>query len=67
MNAGTKLTVTYALSLVGIFIFTVGYLRHEPSIQYEEQDYLPLRHAEHLPKKPPFDRIVFMVVDALRR
>lgn len=60
----TLLTVVNILTPVAIVIFATGFFPYKPVLpglaQYETLEYGP-------PPAAPFDRLIFMVVDALRR
>ena len=61
---GVFLAIANLLIPLSIFIFATGFFPHKPFLpglaQYEDLEYGP-------PPAPHFDRLVFMVVDALRR
>lgn len=61
---GILLTVANILIPISILIFATGFFPYKPFLpglaQYDELEYGP-------PPEAPFDRLVFMVVDALRR
>ncbi len=58
------LTLANLLIPLSLLVFGTGFFPYKPFIpglaQYETLEYGP-------PPEPPFDRLVFMVVDALRR
>lgn len=60
----TQLTIANVLIPVAILIFATGFFPYKPVLpglaRYETLEYGP-------PPKAPFDRLVFMLVDALRR
>lgn len=61
---GVLLTIANILVPISILVFATGFFPYKPFLpglaRYEELDYGP-------PPEAPFDRLVFMVVDALRR
>lgn len=59
---GLRLLATYALMLGGLTIFMAGYFRARRQMSLPDDDTAP-----PISTPPPFDRVVFMVVDALRR
>jgi ethanolaminephosphotransferase len=58
------LTIANVFIPLSILVFATGFFPYKPFLpglaQFEELDYGP-------PPEAPFDKIVFMVVDALRR
>lgn len=58
------LTIANILIPLAVFTFATGFFPYKPVLpglaQYEALEYGP-------PPQAPFDRLVFMVVDALRR
>ena len=64
-NATFGLLSANILVFAGIFFFAAGFFPYKPLLQ-GLSEYNPLA-GNGLPPQPPFDRLVFMVVDALRR
>lgn len=58
------LTVANLLIPLSIVVFATGFFPYKPFLpglaEYEPLEYGP-------PPEPPFDKLIFMVVDALRR
>ena len=58
------LVVANLLIPMSVIVFATGFFPYKPFLpglaEYESLEYGP-------PPKPPFDKMVFMVVDALRR
>lgn len=65
------LTVANLLIPVAILVFATGFFPYKPFMpglaEYEELGWEDaMGEGWHVPPEPPFDKLVFMVVDALR-
>ena len=58
------LSISNALIPVAVLVFAFGFFPYKPFIS-GLAEYRTLEYGE--PPDPPFDKVVFMVVDALRR
>jgi ethanolaminephosphotransferase len=62
------LVVANLLLPVGVILFIVGFFRGRPPISKSPVfDVNDLDLAQHVSSPPPFDKVIFMMVDALRR
>lgn len=59
-----RLAIANILLPVATLIFGAGFFRYKPSIPVPD---LPLSSYDVFSERAPFDRVVFMVIDALRR
>jgi ethanolaminephosphotransferase len=63
-----SLVVANLLLPVGVILFIVGFFRGRPPISKPPAfDVNNLDLAQHVSAPPPFDKVIFMMVDALRR
>lgn len=65
LSATLLLVAANILVPAAIFLFATGFFPYKPLLQ-GLAEYSPLV-GNAAPPEPPFDRLVFMVVDALRR